>query len=81
MTCTCTEECLQKKQVIKDRTFKRDRQYVYMDVEVSEEFPEGRNYICYVDSFGFRGVIRGECDECYQAWKKKYNSQALGPDD
>ena len=32
----------------------------------------------YVDSFGFRGKIPGECDECYSKYKEEYNTKNAG---
>lgn len=77
--CTCTERAKEKKQILKNRTYKfQGMRLVYTEVPVSEEFPKGRDYITVVDSFGMRSQIKGECEPCWNEYVEGYNKTMEG---
>lgn len=59
--CQCDQDEL-KKVVGKNLTWKG--RFLYSDDE---------EVICSVDSFGFRGPVLGEHEDCYQAFVKRAN--------
>lgn len=67
MTCTCEPGTDVLKAHFTNRTAKVwsvNRRYL-VTPETEHAPPETVVGICTIDSFGFRGQISGECDECW----------------